>query len=196
MKFVCAYGDALMQWSNIEFVLAIWFRKIAMIPDWRGAYAVFFSARSFQGRSEMFGHALEHAKLPPELLTFLREGLAKAIAYNTVRNEIAHGFVRPGDEGEEAKIAKPGRYWHPGNIGLSELEAAAKNFYDLWHTLYDAHEHMVSAKSFKQRGLSLSASLERLRELPNEACSSALSRRQRGRLRQLQSALRGGLRKK
>jgi hypothetical protein len=181
-EFVLAYGDAMVQWANIEVNLAVWFRRITLMPMPETAQAIFFSARSFQGRSDMFAAALDHVPAESQDLAFLRDAHLKAVAYSNVRNEIAHGFAHPGSD----SLAKSVDWNNPGAIALSELRNVAVNFKKLAVMLIDSHEAMKPTSPPEQ----LAELHERLRLLPNEACSSEPSRNQQGRERQRQAALR------
>jgi hypothetical protein len=95
-KFIVACGEALMEWSYIENRLFRWFKHLTRLPD-AMARSVFFSARSFLGRSEMLAAAIEHAvfrgprgEIARDLI---EEALQKANGYASFRNALAHGFV-------------------------------------------------------------------------------------------------------
>jgi hypothetical protein len=183
-EFLVAYGDALRRWAYLEVQLAIWFRKVAMIHDWDTACAIFFSARSFQGRSDMFAAALDAAPGKPDQIAFLRDAYLKVVAYNSARNEIAHGVIHPSEGGPT--ITRGAEFTKPGPVSIKHLETAAANFRSLYAILNDAHEPFADQPP-RERLQELHA---RLRQLPNEAYSSVPSRKQRGRERQRQSALR------
>lgn len=184
-EFLLAYGDALLQWSNLEVLLATWFRKVALIPSWEMAYSIFFSARSFQGRADMFTAAIDH--MPDDVFwkAFARDAILKAIAYSSARNQIAHGFVS-FDKSGNSTVSHPARYWLPGSITLNHLRAASDNFCELRRILWRAEKGLTKLKG----GKPLEECHELLRLLPNEACSTQPSRKQRGRERQRQAALR------
>jgi hypothetical protein len=59
---VYAYGEALLQWSRLEQYLFFWFEFVTGMEHMI-ARAVFYSARNFNGRSEMLEAALKHAKM-------------------------------------------------------------------------------------------------------------------------------------
>ena len=176
--FYAEYGAAMLQWSNLEVFLALWFRNLAMIPDWDMAFAIFFSARSFSGRADMLSAALEHSPDGPKK-QFLQEALLKAIAYNSVRNQLAHGV---GPLGDNYDTIVPGhRLRKGGTLKLDGIKAFRQNVKVLRRTLHAYYRDITG----EDGGLPLEECLERLRQLPNEACSSELSRKQKGRLRQL-----------
>jgi hypothetical protein len=183
-KFLIAYGEALRRWSYLEVQLAVWFRKIALIPSWDAACAIFFSARSFQGRADMFAAALDTCPADPAHEAFLRDAHLKIVAYNNIRNQIAHGIVHPSNEGPS--ITRGERFMQPGEIKIEHLQAAGENFRALYGIIHHAHDAFKADAPPEQ----LRELHEQLRLLPNEACSSGLSRKQQGRERQRQAALR------
>jgi hypothetical protein len=174
----------MVQWSNLEIILALWFRAAAAMPVIDMAQAIFFSARSFQGRSEMLAAVIGIVPDDVEFKPLLQEGLLKAIGYNSVRNQIAHGTVHGG---QDATVRSGDKWLAPGDITLEHLENAAANFAELRRILYQG---LMCFYKDKKRGKPIPECLERLRRLPNEACSKEPSQRQRGRERQRQSALR------
>ena len=57
------------------------------------ARAIFYSARSFNGRSEMFEAAMANSSLNEDAKAALEAVIAKAAAYSSFRNSLAHGQV-------------------------------------------------------------------------------------------------------
>jgi len=185
-EFYTTYGQAMLMWTRVETNLALWFQAITEMPDWEATFAVFFSARSFQGRADMLQAALAVAwDDDPELKSFAQEAIQKAASYNSARNQIAHGDLRFSED-QRFSIGHPAKYMAEGTVSHENLVAAATNFQELAIILWEAHAGVSTGGG----GKPLSKCHARLRLLPNEAYSSEPSRKQRGRERQRLSDLR------
>lgn len=195
--FLAEFGRAMAGWSSVEVHLSIWFNTITGMMPKRLGRAIYFSGRSFTARSEMFAAALGHGRQPKAVTPLLREILAKAISYSSARNRLAHSFFGTL-EGEDDRL-RPGHSWDELHTGLTrrELLNASRNFSDLATLITDAWRGNRGRKYRGKPSPSVRAEChERLLRLPNEACSSELSQRQKGHLRQLEAAQRKAQRRK
>lgn len=179
-------------WSNLEVMLSIWFITITGIKPNRLAYAIFFSGKGFAARIDMLNAALEHGKQSRTVTPLLKEIILKALAYSNARNRMAHSyFDTPAEKGDRLL---PGHSWYRDQPGLTlqdmlnasrNLSAFSTIIDDCWRG--DGGRKRRGRPSPKLRR----ECLERLFQLPSEACSNEVSQKQRGRLRQLQAAERG-----
>jgi hypothetical protein len=175
-----AYGSVMSEWAYVEAMLALWFRWLIQMEDHEMSNAIFYSARSFQGRAEMLQAAIEHSNQPDEEISWVADLLAKALSYNSCRNELAHGFFNWMRTDCEPAIT-PGKYWwRDGGVTVRQLETARDNFRRLRRL---AHQTLEDQKL-------IPVGRTKLVSLPNEPYSNEPSRKQKGRLRQLQAALR------
>lgn len=88
--FYSQYGSTLEAWGRIESELSDLFAKITRMPRKR-ASKIFFSARSFNGRADMFEAALSAVRLDKETRSLLKTIIKKARTYSGFRNKLAHG---------------------------------------------------------------------------------------------------------
>ncbi|GFO82209.1 MAG: hypothetical protein A49_18360 [Methyloceanibacter sp.] len=88
--FYSQYGSTLEAWGRIESGLSDLFAKITRMPRKR-ASKIFFSARSFNGRADMFEAALSAVRLDKETRSLLKTIIKKARTYSGFRNKLAHG---------------------------------------------------------------------------------------------------------
>ena len=186
-RFYHIFGKALAQWAELEFYLSILF-KFASGLDFKPAEDIFYSGRSFQARADILTAALGHAPLDPQWREFIEGVLAKAIAYNNFRNQLAHGTVHPNeldDKGEprDWRLKKAEKWLEQAGATASDLATAATNFDRLGVLISEAVLDI-------ERGKPPTGYLERLAQLPSEAGASQPSRKQLGRLRQQQASLR------
>lgn len=187
--FYLEYGRTLAQWAAIEARLSFWFEYVTKMPP-PMASRIFYSARSFSGRSEMLEAAISQAKLPDAELEFIKEAVSKSIQYNSFRNQLAHGepvhLLTMGADrrpqlGEWALQQGRDRYSRTGpRINIKALGTAAANFGEL-ATLLD--QALPTRRLFGDEP-SPEKCLERVRELPNRPDSATPSRKQLARLRQ------------
>jgi hypothetical protein len=190
-QFYHAYGKALSNWAAVEFQLCAWFERCAGLSIGRSE-AIFFSGRSFQTRAEMLSSVIHTGKISSAWAAFIESALTKAITYNSFRNHIAHAQLESEmfDAANRRfwKLRKPQDWRESGGADQQSLINAAQNFEDLAEILRDGHWLQLREQPTREF-------LQRLDALPNEADSNQLSRKQKGRERQRQAALRskGGL---
>ena len=89
-EFETVYGAALAEWSRLEGQLFYWFQMVTGMNE-KMARAVFFSARSFNGRADMLESAIDAATIDAPLRDFLEAALKKAWGYSGFRNAATHG---------------------------------------------------------------------------------------------------------
>jgi hypothetical protein len=193
-EFIKAYGEALLEWSYVENRLSRWFGHLTGLSH-AMARAVFYSARSFQGRSDMLSAVIPAASIANEgARRFIHDALFKAINYSPLRNKLAHGIPVLRYDGVEAKVilieGKIGYSGEDDALESSKFRIAAKNFETLANLLSRALRAYQAADQ-KQ----LQQCHELLVQLPNEPDKEKLSLKQRGRLRQQKAAQRGKCRK-
>jgi len=88
-EFYRAYGRAMASWSELERGLGtILVRVTGLSPKMAGA--IFYSARSFQGRAEMVQACIPFAKTTPAGKAFLTGLVNRAGGYAKTRNALAH----------------------------------------------------------------------------------------------------------
>ncbi len=88
-EFYLPYGQAMAKWSQLEAAFGqIMARIIGINQDF--AYALYYSARSFQGRLEMFRSTIPFAKTIPAGKTFFTEAANLAATYSSTRNHFVH----------------------------------------------------------------------------------------------------------
>jgi len=88
-EFYLIYGAAMVAWSRVERELGTLFATVTgMKPDL--AMRVFYSARSFQGRVDMFESAVTDSEIEDAVRNILKQALKRAGQYNSVRNIMAH----------------------------------------------------------------------------------------------------------
>jgi hypothetical protein len=88
-KFYAEYGNAMVAWQLIESELATLFSFLTRIPP-DMAVQIFYSARSFNGRIDIFKSALVTCKCSKEIISFARSLITKAKQYSDSRNKFAH----------------------------------------------------------------------------------------------------------
>ena len=128
--FYLPFGRALANWARVEQGMGHWFVRLSGMKEAPGL-AVFYSARSFQGRVDMVRALVEFARTVPAGREFIRDALNVASAYSQFRNRLAHDrhaiqTIHWPHKVESARwISSPqGR----PDIGKEALEIAADNF--------------------------------------------------------------------
>jgi hypothetical protein len=204
IEFFYTFGVALNQWAFIERALCDWFQLLTGMTIVNAEY-VFYSARSFQGRSDMIEKILSsqtHAFLGP----FLEDALRLTANYNGFRNRLAHGKIgfhhSPSSFGEgQYKLTEPlpvrisGTAEKPiirfaQEFTLDEIRIAGMNFSRLASILWDA---LNAAKGTPQP--SLKEYQEQVAQLPKEPYSNQPSRKEAGRRRQREAEQRSARKK-
>jgi|GEM_PF-1662879 len=190
-RFEAPYTYAMLGWANIENALCFWFQYLSGLSEIK-ARAIFYSARSFQGRIDMINALLEISKIDAELAAYLKKVITKSRTYSSARNKIAHRIstLNTSDPDSYALELIEGGL-HPGiggpPINEADLLTIAQNFSALNQAITSAWLHQTK-KVPPERIKPLQEHLERLALLPNEADSKELSRKQQGRLRQKKSS--------
>lgn len=192
--FFHSYGIAMAQWAYVELRLSQWFEELTGMSE-DMARTIFFSARSFQGRSDMVDAAIRETErlelLHEPTRELLELAITKAVAYSGTRNAMAHGLVvgHLGDDGSFTSRIVQGKHrveeHRSVGLTLDEINVAERNFQKLASILIRG----LKAHRAKDQ-LLLQECLEQARLLPSEAGSQKLSRNQAGRERQRQAALR------
>lgn len=175
-EFHFAYGITLANWAGVERALFYWFYRATEMSETM-ARAIFYSARSFNGRAEMLEAAIAHNHtLVGDELAFIKSAIKRAWQYNSFRNRIAHGepimnIIELADpkagktsrsidwsivEGKSTKGPDP-----ETDVSIDRLKNAAENFHRLQSMLNDALGKNKSHQKY----------LELVRELPNQADS-------------------------
>ena len=135
-EFLQAYGGAMSEWANVELMLCFWFRRLGGILDWNAATQVFFSARSFTGRADMLLAVIPLAPIEEGYRELVSDIMMKALGYNSVRNQLAHGFVHW--MGGEDTVASASKWTEPGTINLQDLRNAEQNFAELRRIIHQS----------------------------------------------------------
>jgi hypothetical protein len=186
--FYREYGRTLANWASIERGLCEWFILTTRMPR-QMATAIFYSARSFNGRADMTEAAIGSSKLPTAAAEFIRSATTKAIAYSSFRNSISHGeTVHLTIAGPERPLAEMWTIIQGGKgsdhrITLEQIVIAGSNFDKLATLLwlsagYDPSDPRSDVQTSPEK------CLERVLALPNQPTSATPSRKQLGRLRQ------------
>ena len=167
------YGIALANWSGIERGLFYWFYRTTAMSE-AMARAVFYSARSFNGRAEMLDAAVAHnPTIVGDELAFIKAAIKKAGRFSSFRNRIAHGepiinVIELKEQGGnqasrtiDCSIVQ-GKSHGPDpatDVPIKSLTNAAENFHRLQCLLADALGRDKPHAKY----------LEQLRKLPSQA---------------------------
>ena len=186
--FIYAYGQAMLQWSYVEDRLFMWFFRLTSLKE-NMARAVFFSARSFQGRLDMV-NAVIHEKtdddsLNGDNLATISEIFKKAALYAGYRNALAHGlgiFVNE-PSGALKPILVQGKH---KRIEYEQLGLAEARILLIGTNFEKLQDLMIRAlRAYRSGGSTpIREYLEQLEMLPNEADQGSPSRKQENRQRQ------------
>lgn len=85
-------GKTTAAWSRIEDGLFEWFKLCTGLEE-RLARAVFYSARSFDGRRDMLSAAIPFSPCDEKTRTGIRLCIKRARQYSEFRNRISHGHI-------------------------------------------------------------------------------------------------------
>jgi hypothetical protein len=88
--FYQAFGLTMASWARLESCMFYWFMNAIEKPE-DVARAVFFSAKNFTGRRDMFNAAIPHSSFDNDIRAFLKAASKKARQYAEFRNRVAHG---------------------------------------------------------------------------------------------------------
>lgn len=130
-EFYRAYGRAMASWSELERGLgSILVSVTGLSPKLAGA--IYYSAKSFQGRADMVLACIPFAKTVPAGRAFLTKLVNRAVAYSSIRNALAHNrhmmhvlHGRDGDLAFELSIVAPDGI---KDLTLQGIVNAAHNF--------------------------------------------------------------------
>lgn len=184
-QFYHAFGKAMAAWGEVEYGLSLWF-QLSTGLHYDIAKDLFFSGKSFSTRSELLGAALEplpsstfmppaEKRLDNQWHAFAITGRTKAVSYNSIRNRLAHGVMHPNrGPGIEAdwRLKEPAEWQSKEGYDRKQMLLIASNFRRLAHILrtsFLAQHKKEDAKPF----------VRALLELPNEADSAELSKKQK-----------------
>lgn len=145
-EFYRALGRAHAEWSSVEDGLFEWFKQCTGM-DTQLARAVFYSARSFEGRRDMLTAAIPFSKNDEKTKTGIRLCIKRARQYVPFRNRISHGhFVYLGfRDGEKPQYAlTEGRSLDGPDetshyVRVDDLTIAAVNFGNLADCILGFH---------------------------------------------------------
>jgi hypothetical protein len=185
-KFFQRYGRAMAEWAAIEFILSLWFAS-ACDPRWKSTtqmFDVFYSARSFNGNSDMLMAAVVSSGQSEDLKNFFRKALNHTKGYYQFRNILAHRLPLYLEERKHMILRQGGGDLtvHEG-ITDRDIVVATRNFrrlYQVWERVRPSRRQLPG----RLPSLTLAEGLRRIEELPAEANSSVLSRKQRGKQQQ------------
>jgi hypothetical protein len=99
-QFHKALGRAQAAWSAVEDGLFEWFKQCTGMHT-QLARAVFYSARSFEGRRDMLSAAIPFSPCKEKMRTGIRLCLQRAGQYAEFRNRISHGHLIFLDDGKK-----------------------------------------------------------------------------------------------
>ncbi|MEX0955212.1 MAG: hypothetical protein WDZ83_08385 [Rhizobiaceae bacterium] len=158
-EFFMYYGQAMDGWSALEGGLALWFAKLTRMPPKR-ARRIFYSARSFNGRAEMFEAALSVARLPKGTSALLKTIIKTARKYSAFRNRLAHGEANvhtdivDGKPTFEMLITEPQyqeRMTREHGISVEDIKAANDAFRVLAGDLMMVFNGEIAAAQLEER---------------------------------------------
>ena len=125
--FYLIYGRTMAAWSDLEGALgAILVRTANLAPD--VAMAIYYSARSFQGRAEMILACIPFAKTIPAGKTFLTGVVNRASAYSGARNTFAHDRHMLMLDIDASRVDRLISSPKGSTVGLEEIQRAGVNF--------------------------------------------------------------------
>lgn len=102
-QFYQAYGEAMLAWSTLESELATVFSFLTNIPP-DMAIQLYYSARSFTARMDLFKAGLTASGAPAELKSFARGLITQAKKYSEYRNKFAHDQPLLSQHGHPAQF--------------------------------------------------------------------------------------------
>jgi hypothetical protein len=154
IEFYHAYGWALSAWARIETNFAYQFHSI-INGDVDVALSIFYSARSFGGRTDMLYAALEKSRVSDNFGTNLKALIKKAVSYNSFRNVIVHGQPAlhwwPAQPQKNRMVLCQGKLQEPevwsALISVEQLSIAARNFASLARLVFRASDRQEEISS-------------------------------------------------
>ena len=89
-EFYQVCGHLMLVWAELEEILLHWFMTASGM-DQAKARAVFYSAKSFNGRADMLKAVIPLGPFDEATVEFIKAGLKKARQFSGFRNLAAHG---------------------------------------------------------------------------------------------------------
>jgi len=168
-EFHKALGSAQAAWSAMEDGLFEWFKQCTSMHT-KLARAVFYSARSFDGRRDMLLAAIPFSPCDEKTRTGIRLCIKRVRKYAEFRNRFSHGHLIYLDREIPQHVLTEGRSLESPLIEghfvtCDDLRIAALNFGKLTDCLLGFHPDW-QPESVCARGC-----LEEIRALPAEAHS-------------------------
>jgi hypothetical protein len=175
-RFYREYGQAMVAWQSVESELATVFSTLTKIPP-AMAIQIFYSARSFTGRIDIYKAGVTACTAPDDIKTFARELINKARGYTEYRNKFAHDQPRIRQhEGEVDIVMVDGKgqfqidemksEYLARAVTVAEITEAATCFQNLADLIRDFWAQLVTRSSSLN---TLRARLEALPILPRKA---------------------------
>jgi hypothetical protein len=130
--FYLAYGRAMAGWSSVERSLGGVFARITHLSD-PVATAVYYSAKSLQGRVEMVRAVIPFARTVPPGREFLTRSCSLISSWSATRNRLAHDphvlHVDQTDDIARPKVTRKISSMKAAEpVELEHLERAQLNF--------------------------------------------------------------------
>ena len=131
-EFHRALGEAQAEWSSVEDALFEWFKQCTGMPA-QLARAVFYSARSFEGRRDMLRAVIPFSRCDEKTRTGIRLCMTRAGQYVPFRNRMSHGYpIFLGGEKPQFALTEgrslDGPVENAGYVTVDDLTIAAVNF--------------------------------------------------------------------
>ena len=101
--FYREYGEAMVAWQLVESELATVFSILTNIPP-PMAIQIFYSARGFTGRVDIYKAGITAGNAPAETKSLARSLINKAKKYSEYRNKFAHDQPRLRQQGHPARF--------------------------------------------------------------------------------------------
>jgi hypothetical protein len=156
-------------WSAVEDGLFEWFKRCTAMQE-QLARAVFYSARSFEGRRDMLEAAIPFSSCDEKIRTGIRKCMLRAGQYAAFRNRIAHRHMLFTYELKPPQfVLVEGRTLSgPSSnyVGIEALKIAAHNFRRLTDCILAFHPEWQEPSVCEQ------GCLEEILSLPTAADST------------------------
>jgi hypothetical protein len=172
-EFYKALGKAQAEWATVEDGLFEWFKQCTGMHT-QLARAVFYSARSFEGRRDMLLAAIPFSPCDEKTRTGIRLCIKRARQYAEFRNRISHGhliYLRHSKTPQHVltegrSLERPTEVIERNYVTFDDLGIAAQNFSKLADCILGFHPDWQPDAVCK-RGC-----LEEIQALPNAANST------------------------
>jgi hypothetical protein len=182
-NFYLEYGPAMFEWQGIEMEMATLFAIVCEIQP-AMAIQIFYSATSFNARTDMFSAALGASKADADAITFARSLIKQAKQYSEFRNKFAHDqpllhqqyqpaqfeILMVHGRGQFQSDAVKKRY-RANAVTVPQIKKAARAFRDLAKIIRDFWGDLTM-----QQPPSLDKLRVRLQALPNLQAPTAPAR--------------------